>query len=284
MRIFILGVGKSGTTALTYKVAEGLPNCRAFSGGHPRRRRGYENAVYKHTFEERKGKGFELYREHLARERYDKKIWIARDPRDSAVSRMLYRWHRGIGRHREQFEAHMEIVLRKEKDPRAIPFLEVCRQASHESWPTSAEAVLDEERQRCTRMAEFIATLDDSWHFFRFEDMVDGKFDGLNAYLGFAVGRETEVPEWTGKAKVVRKKAYGDWRHWYTPADVERYAPVQSPYLQAAGYDPADWRLADEPVIEPEFSSRYMTGLIERHKRERWRWITRLGKPAGMGD
>ena len=49
----------------------------------------YENAVYKHTYEERKGKSFDLYREHLAEEHYDRKIWMARDPRDSAV-RMLF--------------------------------------------------------------------------------------------------------------------------------------------------------------------------------------------------
>jgi hypothetical protein len=50
MKIFILGVGKSGTTALVYKVAGGLPNCQAFSGGPPGKYVGdYKNAVYKHT-------------------------------------------------------------------------------------------------------------------------------------------------------------------------------------------------------------------------------------------
>ena len=35
MKILILGTGKTGTTAMVYKVAGGLPNCRAFSGGKP---------------------------------------------------------------------------------------------------------------------------------------------------------------------------------------------------------------------------------------------------------
>ncbi len=56
MKILILGTGKTGTTAMVYKVAGGLPNCRAFSGGHPGKYIGdYEIAVYKHTYEERKG-------------------------------------------------------------------------------------------------------------------------------------------------------------------------------------------------------------------------------------
>ena len=49
MKILILGLGKSGTTAMLYKVAGGLPNCQAFSGGKPGKYLGdYENAVYKH--------------------------------------------------------------------------------------------------------------------------------------------------------------------------------------------------------------------------------------------
>jgi hypothetical protein len=57
MKILILGHGKSGTTVFLFKVAGGLPNCQAFSGGDPGRHLGdYENAVYKHTYNERKGR------------------------------------------------------------------------------------------------------------------------------------------------------------------------------------------------------------------------------------
>ena len=33
MKVLILGTGKTGTTVMVYKVAGGLPNCHAFSGG-----------------------------------------------------------------------------------------------------------------------------------------------------------------------------------------------------------------------------------------------------------
>ena len=76
MKVLILGLGKSGTTAMVYKMAGGLPDCHAFSGGQPGKHIGeYENAVYKHTYEERKGKSFELYLNHLKEEHYDRKIW-----------------------------------------------------------------------------------------------------------------------------------------------------------------------------------------------------------------
>jgi hypothetical protein len=173
MKIFILGTGKSGTTALLYKVAGGLPNCQAFSGGRPGKYVGnYENAVYKHTYDERKGKNFELYSDHLEIEHYDRKIWMARDPRDAAVSRMLYRWHRGYLGHRKQFKAQFDLVLKKEQHSGSVSFMEICHYTGYHEWPRSSESVVEEERLRYQNMTDFISQLGDDWFLFRFEDMV----------------------------------------------------------------------------------------------------------------
>jgi hypothetical protein len=265
MRIFILGTGKSGTTALVYKVAGGLPNCQAFSGGKPGKYlNNYENAVYKHTYEESKGKSFELYLDHLNKEHYDRKIWMARDPRDVAVSRMLYRWQRGSQRQKEQYRAHLDLVLEKEKDPRSISFSEIYRYARFNQWPISLEAVYEEEKVRYQRMFEFVKCLEDDWFFFTYENMVDKNFDALNSYLGFDVVKDAEVPQSTGKAKVIRKKATGDWRHWFTTVDVALLKPAYTPYMEHIGYDCEDWECSPEPIIEPEYSSKYMQKLAQR--------------------
>jgi hypothetical protein len=261
MKVFILGTGKTGTTAMVYKVAGGLPNCRAFSGGHPGKRvRNYENAVYKHTYEERKGKNIDTFMEHLNKEHYDRKIWMARDPRDAAVSRMLYRWHRGYGGCKEQFDKHLELVLKKEQDPRSIPFSEICRYSGHDG-PRTVAAVLDEERRRYEQMSAFVKRLGSDWILFTFEDMVEKKFDVLNQYLGFEVQADANVPSASGKAKVIRKKDSGDWRHWFTQEDVELFKPAFLPYMELIGYDCSDWTPDPNPVIEPEFSSVYMQKL-----------------------
>jgi hypothetical protein len=265
MKIFILGTGKSGTTALLYKVAGGLPNCRAFSGGTPGKYVGdYENAAYKHTYDERKGKNFDLYREHLDKEHYDRKIWMARDPRDSAVSRMLYRWHMGYRGHKKQYQAHLELVLKKEQDPPSISFHEICRYTGFRGWPRSIEDVLDEERFRYDNMSKFVSSLGDDWHLFKYEDMVAKNFSDLNEYLGFSVDQDAEVPVSTGKAKVVRKKKTGDWRHWFTETDVPLFMPVYQSYMELIGYDCADSVLSSNPTIEPKYSSMYMKGLQKR--------------------
>ena len=262
MKILILGTGKTGTTVMVYKVSGGLPNCHAFSGGRPGKYVGeYKNAVYKHTYDERKGKGFELYREHLQNEHYDRKIWMARDPRDAAVSRMLYRWHRGYDGCKQQFEDHLELVLKKEKDPLSVPFSEICRYTGYYGSPRTVEEVIEEERNRYQKMAEFVKGLGSDWILFTFEDMVAKKFDALNDYLGFEVEAEANVPSASGKAKVIRKKGTGDWRQWFTEEDMELFKPAYLPYMELIGYDCDDWQPDPNPVIEPEFSSVYLQNL-----------------------
>jgi len=262
MKILILGTGKTGTTAMVYKVAGGLPNCHAFSGGYPGKHIGdYENAVYKHTYEERKGKSFDVFQEHLSNEHYDRKIWMARDPRDAAVSRMLYRWHRGYSGHKKQYDAHLDLVLKKEKNPRSTPFFEICRYTGHAGWTRTAEQIVEEEQHRYDEMLKFVNILDKDWFFFTFEDMVDNNVKALNDYLGFDIQNDAEVPSSSGKAKVIRKKASGDWRHWFTAEDIALFKPAFTPYMEFNGYDCEDWNLEAQPVIEPEYSSVYMQSL-----------------------
>ena len=265
MKIFILGTGKSGTTALVYKVAGGLPNCHAFSGGQPGKYIGdYENAVYKHTYEESKGKSFELYLNHLKKEHYDRKIWIARDPRDVAVSRMLYRWQKGHKGQKDQYLAHLNLILRKENNPRSVSFSEIYRYARFNNWPLSLEEVFEEEHVRYQRMHDFLKCLDKDWFFFTYEDMVAKNFEALNEYLGFSVLADAEVPQSTGKAKVIRKKSTGDWRHWFTEEDISLLRPAYTAYMALIGYNCDNWNLAENPVIEPEYSSVYMKNLARK--------------------
>ena len=103
--------------------------------------------------------------------------------------------------------------------------------------------------------------VDGSWLLFRYEDMVDGRYDRLNRYLGFDVAVDAEVAR--GLERVVRRKGYGDWRHWFTPADVARYGSgVMDRYLTTFGYDRDDWALAARPRIEPAHGSAYMSALF----------------------
>ena len=101
--------------------------------------------------------------------------------------------------------AHLNLVLKKEQDPRSVTFYEICRYTGHNDWPRDKEDVFEEEQIRYRRMRDFVKSLGDDWFLFRYEDLVDKKFETLNAYLGFETAADTEVPVGTGKEKVVEQ-------------------------------------------------------------------------------
>ncbi len=267
MKILILGRGKSGTTGLLFKVAGGIPNCRSFSGGQPGKYSGdFENVVYKHTHSEEKGKTFELYQELVARENFDRKIWMARDPRDVAVSRMLFRWHKGHKGLRKQYREHLSLVEKKEQDPKSIAFHELYRYINRSGRIMTLEELVEKERRLHQRMSDFVKSAGSDWFVFKYEDMIQDNFDGLNKYLGYKISSGAQIPAATGKSKVVRKKSSGDWRHWFTEEDVEYFKPAYLPYMETIGYDCEDWTPCSNPVIEPRYSSLYIKELFKKNR------------------
>jgi hypothetical protein len=268
MQVFILGLGKSGTTALLQKVAAGLPDCVCFSGGPPGKYLDtYPNAVYKHIFKTGKPEYLLRYQKHMEDTPYDRRIWMARDPRDIAVSRMLYRWHRGYRGRKKQFDQHLEMVRKKEQNPQAIPFHAVCRYASFNEKPMSTEEVIERERIRYERTWQFVSSLDANWHMYRFELMIEAEFSSLNEYLGFQVAQDAEVDRQSRKSKVVRRKGSGDWRNWFTEQDIELYRPIYEKYMNFVGYESNDWELNDSPTIQSQYSSQYMISLPKKRRR-----------------
>jgi hypothetical protein len=263
MNILILGHGKSGTTIFVFKVAGGLPNCQAFSGGDPVESLGdYENAAYKYTLNIRKGRTPDLFKGHLKEIDFDRKIWMARDPRDVAVSEMLYRWHKGHKGSKKQYRTHLALIRKKEKDPQSIPFHVICRYSGHDGWPMTTDEVIAKVRDRYEATRDFVKHLGSEWYIFKYEDMIAKNYDALHEYLGFEIKDDARIPTTTKKTKVARKKATGDWRHWFTEEDVALFKPALVPYMQLIGYDCEDWNLSATPEINPQFASLYMQGLV----------------------
>jgi hypothetical protein len=203
MNILILGHGKSGTTIFVFKVAAGLPNSQAFSGGYPVKDLGnYENAVYKYTYNEKKGRTIDLFDDYSKEINFDRKIWVARDPRDVAVSNMLYRWPNGQQGRRKQYRAHLEIVRKKEIDPESVPFHVICRYTSHGDWPMTTDAVIETMRTRYQTTHDFVKSLGNEWFIFKYGDMISKNLDALHEYLGFEIDNDAQIPSTSKKTKV----------------------------------------------------------------------------------
>ena len=266
MKIMILAIGRSGTTALLHRVGSGLPEAQIFSGGKPDKAVGFKgNGVFKFTYNEPKGRTFDMFRDHLRQTEYDRKIWIARDPRDNALSRFLFRWYRGSKSDRDQYRAVINLIEKKEQNPPSVSFQELMRYRGQKLPPftTSAE-VGEDERRTFEQIHGFVSSLGDDWCIFKYEDLVDNNFTELNNYLGFEIKAETNIDRAT--LKVARKKSTGDWRHWFTEEDVQLFRPAYNPYMDLIGYDSKNWDLHAKQVIEPEYASLYLKGLPRRRQ------------------
>ena len=264
MKIVVLGRGKSGTSALLHMIVGAFPECRPVHGGfksHARERNRKSadpdaSFVAKFTHNDRKGRSFDVLLRHIAREGYAKKIWVARDPRDNAVSDALFRWRSRHGRDRRQFRGCLDAVERKQRDPSSVSFNEIYRWTGDPGGPQSIEEMIESETTRYRRMCEFIGGLADDWLIFRYEDLVDQQLAGLSAYLGRDVRAEAELPS-EDRVKA-RTKSYGDWRNWFVDEDVAVFEPIYSSYMNLVGYGGADWKLPEEPRIDPALASEYM--------------------------
>ncbi len=249
MRILIVGLPKSGTTILTYRVAGALQDVAI--DFEPADGPGVDGGDGRHVVTKKLiGTQTETLDDFA---HYDRKIWIARDPRDFLVSQSLYRWHREQppeAADRACFERVLARLVAKEAEPASVPFLEL----EPADYFETLDAVAD------LRLRE----VGDDWLVFHYEDMVDGQYDELNRYLGFPVAADAEVAE--GLERVVRRKGYGDWRDWFTPTDVAHYgAGGLRRYLAAFGYDGDDWTLNQPQSIDPRYSSEYVTTLFNDH-------------------
>jgi hypothetical protein len=180
---------------------------------------------------------------------------------------MLFRWHKGNWGQRKLYRRHLELVQKKEQDPKSIPFHVLFSYIGQDSRPLTTDELVEMERVRHQHMSDFAESLTSDWFIFKYEDMIEKNYDDLNEFLGFEIKDDAEIPTTTKKSKVVRKKAYGDWRHWYTEEDVDLFKSAYLPYMKTMGYDCDDWALSANPVIEPEFSSMYMQGLVHKYNR-----------------
>jgi hypothetical protein len=270
MKILIYGLPKSGTTKLTYVISKALdpPADIIFEPKSRERERGISpNVLAKCLF----GLDPDLY---ITPEKvndfsdYDKKIWLARDPRDIAISSFLYQWYRAHNPDEDTFKVALNKLKYKERNCKAVPFHELDIYKEDGSIRT-----IDELREYhlniINAVAKFVGNLGSDWFTYKYEDMIKNNFRNLNNYLGFPVKADAKVPKIY--ARVSRSKNYGNWRYWFTNEDLDFYKELYSEYMGIVGYDNNDWLIHDNKTLPKEIGSGYMENLF-------------FGDTVGKGD
>lgn len=268
MKILILGLAKSGTTALAYKIHEALGS-DAQLHFEPGKATGAEDlslhralladsrpAITKNlVFPTTETRWDQIFDNAAA---YDRAIWIVRDPRDIIISNFFYHWFQGHKATREKYAIALSRTRRKELEPAGTAFIDLIAGTMTESreqlaaWQNSWYRIL----------LDAASGIEEHMHILRYEDFVDARFTELNRYLGLHLAGGTTVPD--EHQRVVRTRAYDNWRRWFIDQDVAFFRPILTDFLKTFGYDPNDWELTPVERLPPSEGSEYMERLYNK--------------------
>lgn len=267
VKIVIFGQYKSGTTALCYKIYNSLPpETRLLSepvNYTPQPFKSYPAELAKVILGYIDGREIANYNSFMG---FDKKIYIVRDPRDWLVSGLLFLIQQSpsIYQNDQNLGSVLTLFMQKEEAPESISFASLLEQVLNLIPGESLGKITEWIKNQQDWIYGFENRLRAHYRI-RYEDFVDGDLRGLEEYLGFRLTGDADVGE--RNMHVPRTKAYGDWRNWFLPEDVEFFKPLFAQYIERYGYSD-DWSLNEKREIKHE----HCTGYIERTVGFRKEW------------
>jgi hypothetical protein len=251
MKILIVGIARSGTSALYFKLKQALPDTTwclyeppRFDSTDPG---GLPDVLAKIVI----GPADKF--DYTSFCGFDRKIMIVRDPRDNLISRLLYHpcATAAFRADRAKIAVFLNTLRCKEADPRSVSVVELmdwfhfltglCRR----EWLTMMyDIALDFHRAN----DEFVVC--------KYEDFIAGRNGTIGDYLGISLppGEAVVAAQYQ---HVVRTKSAHNWKDWFTPDDVDYFAPYLKPFMAAYGYAD-DWELAEKPHIDPAHTSEFV--------------------------
>lgn len=263
MKIHIIGLSKSGTTALFYLIKdsskeniETIFERKALARKRELLESNNDVLLKMLLFPGalKKGEYDELV------EISDKNILIIRDPRDNIISELLYYggYHVTWSKSYEQRQKAIALLKEKEANSKIVSVIRLF------------EILCDRDREdlnqymmkRYESVSEFVERYKNV-EVVKYEDILQNSLHNLENYLGFSLAPKTQVK--SDHAYVIRKKAEGDWKNWFTEEDIVFFKPILEKYMSQFEY-PNDWTLSAQPGILAKYSSAYFEKLIENKR------------------
>lgn len=265
-KIVVYGQYKTGTTGLFTRIRNSLPDgCRTLFESNQYIREDQDDSRWVLAKVILKEPGHPDPVDYASFQIFDRRLCIARDPRDWLVSAALFNCQlkESIFGSDQALAWVMNFLHRKEESPHSLPLKTLLEFILGLPPALGIEEFALRARARHAFCMAFQNGLGDNALGVRYEDFVDGRVHDMEQYLELRLAGPSEVaPEY---AHVPRTCAYGNWRDWLTAEDVEFFRPYFEDYIRHQGYD-SDWVLNDRPVINPAHCSQYVRKVVDIRK------------------
>jgi len=259
--VLVVGLNKSGTSILTYRIAAGLKTEKIYF--EPKSNEGLNNlTIHKnfilsdHSVTKCLWNPYQFNRVYDIGKLYTKNIWIIRDPRDVLISSFFYYWYHGHNPDKMQFQKYIALVKKKESNPQSISWMEMTKGRNN---PLHYLKTVYIPLINTINILEKLG-----WFILKYEDFISGKIDPLNKYLGFQVDKSAEVHKRVERVK--RSEKHENWRDYFTDEDVKLLKSEFNPILSELHYNQLDWNLNYPYSLDPSLGSDYMLQINHESK------------------
>lgn len=258
MKILLFGLGKTGTTALTYGIQKQLPDHEIVFEPPSLKAIDYDrnNLIVKSL----RAQKWQEEKEYF--NNFDKKILIVRHPFDRLISHLLYIPFDGRNFSNDYLAAkYIELLKRKTENPDSVDLLEIVNLLNEITTLKS----LNMFRIQCQKLLGLYKKGSKfNFQLLKYEDFVDGKIQDIEEYLGITFDKEIDVDEKFKRVK--RTQNYGDWKNWFTDKDLKKLSGFFEEFNQEFKYD-TTLDLDAVKQINPEHSYLYTIHVINDYRK-----------------
>lgn len=262
-KIAIFGPYKTGTTGLYYKIANSInyPLIKLFEPKNilPHKIDTNSWMLAKVILWYRESGPIVNYSDFL---RFDKRIYLVRDPRDWVISGTLFTIQEDptLYGNQPKLEQILSIIRDKEKNPSGISLKTILYKVLSLSDQNSFEEIIDWIPKHFKWLVKFQNMLGNHSLVY-YEDFVDNHIKSLENYLGFSLtGKATVAPI---HEHVPRSLSYENWRNWFTDEDIDFFRPLFKDYMMEYGYKD-EWLLNKRQRIKPCEATEYIIRTVNK--------------------
>lgn len=265
MNILVVGTPKSGTTVISKNIQNSIPGAsyylepsqEKFFLSYPPANGNKLNVVK--VLYEYYTKG--ILEKAINNEypfKFDRIIFIIRDPRDVFISSMMYWIFNHIRTVKELNLSHIEewkdLVKQKEDNPRSISAI----QLNDKILAISNQNFLQNQIPYFKDYYHFLQKLSTNSFILRYEDFIEYKISSLESYLGFSLLGSRDV----GHLKRTRRSGkYNNWKTFFSDQDIEFFRQHLEKEMVEVGY--TDFELSPVDKLNEQDFSIYLNNLIQ---------------------